>query len=87
MITALDRPAVLAALRDARWNVGRAARKLGCARRTLQNRMRDYGIPRGRAGRPRRPLHYRKASGIGGALVGLAAVGAGVYVFSQRRKA
>ncbi len=40
-------------------NITKAARLLHCARRTLQKRMNDLGIPRGRAGRPTMPFGPR----------------------------
>lgn len=47
-----------------------AARKLGCSRRTLQNRMREYGMARGKPGRRKRRLYgkRRKAWAVGGAI-------------------
>lgn len=54
-----DRSAVVSAINSSR-NLGDAARKLGASRRTLQNRMRAYGIPRGQAGRPKEWLPYKK---------------------------
>lgn len=48
----------MSALRDSSGNISKAAHELGCTRLTLQRRMRLYGIPRGRAGRPKRRLKY-----------------------------
>jgi len=59
-VAALEKEAVLAALRDSDGNVSKAARALNVARRTLQLRMRLFGIPEGRTGRPRRKLSYTK---------------------------
>jgi hypothetical protein len=75
-----DRSAVVSAINSTS-NLGEAARKLGASRRTLQNRMRDYGIPRGQAGRPKEWLPYKSGSaiktvlGVGAAVVGLVFVG------------
>jgi transposase-like protein len=72
-----DQADVVQALRDADGNVSEAAKTLGCSRRTLQNRMRTYGIPEGRSGRRKRKLNYRKrASAAAGVGVAAAAVGA-----------
>ena len=83
----IDRPKVAAALRDAGGNIGKAAHKLGVSRRTLQNRMRLYGMPRGKAGRRFRKLHYSRGGNAAGWLAGAAALAGGVYVFSRTRKA
>lgn len=45
---------IVAALRETHGNISKAAKLLGYSRRTLQNRMQELGIPRGRAGRPRK---------------------------------
>lgn len=50
-----EREAVVSAISTSP-NLGVAARKLGASRRTLQNRMRFYGLPRGHSGRPRQAL-------------------------------
>lgn len=73
----LDRAAVVEAIRSTK-NLGAAARSLGCSRRTLQNRMREYGIAPGRSGRPKRKLSYgrrNKAWAVGGAVAAVALVG------------
>lgn len=77
MALTLDRAAILAALRDSRGNVSKAASALSTSRRTLQKRMREYGIPEGRSGRPKRRLRYR---GVGGRLLAYGAAGAAVGV-------
>lgn len=82
----LEKQAILQALRDTGavvtdqavtgGNIGRAARKLGVARRTLQDRMRFYGIPAGKAGRRKKKMSYgrhAKSYAIGAAAVALAA--------------
>jgi hypothetical protein len=71
----LDRAAVLAALRDNKYNVGKAARSLGVARRTLQNRMREYGLPVGKSGKPKKTIRYGGQRG-GGLLAAAGVVGA-----------
>ena len=78
-----DRNEILAAIRDAGGNITDAAKSLGVARRTLQNRMRKYGIAEGKSGRPPRKLRHAKrnrtaASGLAAAamLVGGALIGA-----------
>jgi hypothetical protein len=43
---------ILAALKHTNGNITKAAKFLCIARRTLQDRMRRYGIPRGRSGHP-----------------------------------
>ena len=42
-------------------SISKAAEKLGVARRTLQDRMRFYGIPKGKAGRRRKKMSYGRA--------------------------
>lgn len=89
---AADRTDVIAALRDAKGNIGKAARSLGMARRTLQSRMREFEIPRGEAGRPKQRFRYRRGlQHVRRAtpwLAGAAAVaGAFVVVSKLRRKA
>jgi len=82
----LERPAIVAALRSQGGNIGKAARQLGCSRRTLQNRMREFGLPRGRAGRRRRVLPYRSrtaALGVAGAAVGVL----GLIALTRKRNA
>lgn len=58
--TTSERGGILDAIRDAKGNITRAAEKLGVARRTLQNRMRFYGIARGKAGRRKMKISYRR---------------------------
>lgn len=79
--TDLDRGEIEQALK-AEPNITDAAKSLGVARRTLQNRMRSLGMPVGRSGRPTRKLTYSKrrrsyagwgaaaAALVGGVLVG-----------------
>lgn len=68
-----DRDAVVSAIRTAP-NLTVAARKLGASRRTLQNRMREYGLPRGRSGRPKERLPYKHGAGFVEALGAVAAL-------------
>lgn len=42
-------------------SISRAAEKLGVSRRTLQARMRFYGIPMGKAGRRMKKMSYGRA--------------------------
>lgn len=76
----IERTAISKALAQAP-NITQAARDLGASRRTLQNRMRDYDMPPGEAGRPRELLPVDRASSSGDlALLGVVALGAaGVY--------
>lgn len=61
---ALEKTAIEAAIRDAGGNISVAAKRLGVARRTLQNRMRYYAIPKGRAGKPKMKIRYRRRSRV-----------------------
>ena len=54
-----ERAAITEAIRGTA-NLDAAARKLGIARKTLYNRMRALGLPRGKAGRPKRRLGRAK---------------------------
>lgn len=49
---ASEKMRIATAIKDADGDITVAARLLNCSRRTLQNRMRQYGLPRGRSGRP-----------------------------------
>lgn len=69
----LERNSILEALRSVRGNVTKAADALGVARRTLQNRMREYGISKGKSGRPKMKLRYKRRAVLYTA--GLAAAG------------
>lgn len=51
----VEREAISRALTE-QPNITKAARVLGASRRTLQSRMRDYGMAPGKAGRPRQLL-------------------------------
>lgn len=78
---ALEKTAIENALRDAGGNIGRAARILGTSKRTLQYRMRDYQMARGKAGRPRKLLGYaRRSRGVLAVAAGVAAVAVGIAV-------
>lgn len=79
-----ERQEIEEAQRDATITV--AARRLGVARRTLQNRMRRYGMPRGKAGRP--PKRLKRRSTIARvATVGAVALGALLLVRATQRSA
>ena len=49
-----EREPIERALAAANTDITKAARMLGCSRRTLQNRMRGLGIPIGKSGRKRK---------------------------------
>ena len=55
-----EKSGILSAIRDAKGNISRAAERLGIARRTLQARMRHYSIAKGRPGRRRMKVHYKR---------------------------
>jgi len=78
-----EKSGILSAIKDAGDNISAAARRLGVARRTLQSRMRAYGIAKGTPGRRKMKISYSKARGhfrkhkkayAVGALVGVAGV-------------
>ena len=77
-----ERREIEEAQRDATITV--AARRLGVARRTLQNRMRRYGMPRGRAGRPPKKLKRRRTVARV-ATIGAVALGALLLVRATQR--
>lgn len=82
VIVSLERAAIVQAISSSS-NLDDAARKLGASRRTLQNRMRHYGIPRGKSGRPRRKLKYskkRKAWSVGVAATAVAMISGAVLL-------
>ncbi len=58
-LMALERSVVTSTLAKHGGNISHAAAELGSSRRTLQLRMKTYGIPQGHAGRPRVPLPYK----------------------------
>jgi len=70
-----SRNAVIAAVRGSK-NLDAAAKSLGISRRTLQNRMRAYGLARSKGGRPRRKLAYKRRRAPGWGMV-MAAAAAG----------
>ncbi len=58
----MERAAIARAIESApNKNITIAAERLGASRRTLQNRMRDYGMPKGPSGRPRELLSYNRS--------------------------
>jgi hypothetical protein len=85
----IERSAITKALSTAP-NITVAAKDLGASRRTLQSRMRDYGMPPGQAGRPRQLLPYAKLPAGTAVLVILGMLGlVGGVVFArwwQKRK-
>lgn len=83
----LERDAITRALAETKGNIGKAAKLLGASRRTLQNRMREYGMARGKSGKPKRRLPYarrRKTWAVGA--VAAAAV-AGVVLIKRGQSA
>ena len=72
-----ERAAITEAIRSTR-NLGAAARRLGVARKTLYNRMRALGLPRGKAGRPKRKLGRARKLGYATVAVAGVAVVAGI---------
>jgi hypothetical protein len=83
-----DRTAIENALRAANGKMDKAARILHVSRRTLQNRMRELGMVRAKAGRPKRRLYARRARAWGTVAAGAAAlVGIGVVVAKGGGKA
>ncbi len=65
-------------------SISKAAKRLGVSRRTLQSRMRFYGIPEGTAGRRKRKITYnRRARTWGAAAVATAAVVAGAVLVGR----
>lgn len=64
-------------------NLNEAANQLGASRRTLQNRMREYSLPYGQAGRRKQELPYQD-EGDGGLLL-LAALGLGGLAYAWWR--
>lgn len=72
-----ERRAVVEAIQSSP-NITEAARKLGASRRTLQNRMRQFGLPPGKSGRPHESLPYKSL--IGGWTAGEVAFAAGLGI-------
>jgi transposase-like protein len=90
-----ERAKIEAALAKHDRNIEETARELGAARRTLQNRMRAYGIAPGKSGRPRVPMPYTRAvrakrwarRNQGSLALGaVAAVGAAVFGYKHLRR-
>lgn len=96
---ALERNDILTAIKDSGGavvgnkivggSISRAAKWLGVARRTLQNRMRFYGIPTGTAGRRKKKISYSRGAKryAAGAAIGAAAVAAvigGAVIYRKR---
>lgn len=75
----LERTAIVQAVNSTN-NLDEAAEKLGASRRTLQNHMRDLGLPRGRAGRPRHELPFSSEhSGVATGLLVLGGFGTALF--------
>ncbi len=82
-----ERDRIVQAIQEAGNNISKAARALGCSRRTLQNRMRTYRIAPGKAGRRKRDLPYdRTTKRVLGALGAAAVIGAGILGYRHLRK-
>jgi hypothetical protein len=79
----LDRQAIVDAIHESP-NLTVAARRLGVVRKTLQNRMRAYGMAKGQSGRPKKRLTYsrRRKLYVAGAVA--AGVVLGVVVLRRR---
>lgn len=83
--TELDRAEVERALQSEP-SITAAAKALGVARRTLQDRMRALGMARGKAGHPTRAIKYKKRSRRyrgPAVVVGVAALVGGVLIGSR----
>lgn len=81
----MERDDIEAAIRANGGDITKAARSLGAARRTLQNRMRKYGMARGRSGRKPRKLSFRRKRS-GALATGVAVVAAvGLLGWSLKR--
>ncbi len=84
----LEHDLVARALRDSGGNISRAARELGTTRKTLQSRMREYGMAPGRAGRPKRRLYAkRRGTWLAGGALAAAAVVAGAVLVKRGSRA
>lgn len=75
-----EKERIVQAIDAAGGNISRAADLLGSSRRTLTNRMREYGMPHGKSGRRRQLLPYARRGRFSGASVATAAVGAAAVV-------
>lgn len=78
-----ERQDILDAIRDA-GTITKAAKRLGIHRRTLQDRMRAHGIPRGKRGRPKRRVRYSRAAKRY-AIPTIAAAVVGGFLLSRRQ--
>lgn len=79
-----ERTRILQAIKESGNNISKAARILGCSRRTLQNRMREYGMQEGTPGRRHRRLPYGSSGGKALAVAGGLAAAAGLVFFGGR---
>ena len=78
-----ERAAIVDAIKSSR-NLNAAADKLDVSRKTLFNRMREYGLPEGRSGRPRTALPHG-SSGVDIALGVVAIAGLAGIVYAWWR--
>jgi len=78
-----DKTAIETALRAAGGKMDKAARSLGVSRRTLQNRMRELGMARVKAGRPRHRLYGRRLRSWGTVALGVG-VAAGIVAVAVK---
>lgn len=74
-----DREALVAAVKSTR-NLNEAANRLDVSRRTLQNRMREYNLPRGHGGRPRADLAGAGGMSISDVAAGVLLIGGGFFL-------
>lgn len=84
----IDRADIERALRESKdetgeQNIGKAARALRMSRRTLQNRMRAFGMAVGKAGRRHKKFSYRKHRYLAPVLGGAAAIVLGAVAVSK----
>jgi hypothetical protein len=80
-----DRAAVVSAIQGSR-NLERAAVRLDVSRKTLYNRMREYQLPAGKSGRPRRLLGSESGQNAAVGLGALAIIGLVGYLIYRMDK-
>jgi len=90
-----ERAKIEEALKNSDYNIEEAAKELGASRRTLQNRMREYGMQRGTSGRRKARLPYGfvkkaarklKSPSATGLISAAVAVGAGALVYNKFKR-
>lgn len=82
----IERAAIVKAIDESpNKNITLAARTLGSSRRTLQSRMRDYGMEPGKSGRPRELLPYSGDSGFSLSTVLVVGVAFGIGYWLWKR--